>query len=316
MEEDDNLIPTGVPILDDKMDGGLKLGELAVFIAPTGRGKTMWLCQIAAMGMLLGDTDVAYYTLEVDQDEIFLRTMASASAIPINDLRLYAAGGNDYENLGKRHKAKDAIENFHTRVRRMGVAGRDIYIRDVAVRGANLNTIFSDFERIKRDGATPKLMIIDYADRLRPRGRYDRLYEGQEEIYQELALLAKEYNIAIWTAAQADRKGLRTKRLTLDYVKGAFSKTFEATYVVAAGQANAKAKEQDEEFYFLMAKMRRSGNKSPAFYVKHALAYSRFYGQERPYGEDEDDIGEEYGSPLSYVRENDYLEGEDGEDDE
>lgn len=307
-EKESNLeyISTGLPRLDQMMDGGLRRGELAVFIAPTGRGKTMWLCQCSAMALMMAQTDVVYYTLEVEGDEIFLRTLASGTAAKINDLRLYAQGGRDPDS--HRMRASDngpaeLIRKFRRNVQLVGAQDRELFIRDVAIRGANLGTVMTDFERIKREGFDPGLMIIDYADRLQPRGRHERRYEGQEEVYVELALAAKELDVAVWTASQAGRSGLKVAELTTDHIQGAFAKTFEATYVIAAGQSPGMAQMNNEEFRFYMAKARRSGSSGQGFFVKHALSYSRFYADERKRTADEGEYDDDYGEAMSYHHE-------------
>jgi len=235
-ELEDDHIPTGIPKLDGLMEGGIRPGEVGVFLCRTGGGKTMWLCQTAAMAVLRG-IEVAYYTLEVDRDEIWLRSMASASTVHINDLRAYAMGSSDPDLIGlKLHKDSPTtrIKKMRKSLALIGGGERDLWIEDIAVRGAGLDTIFHNFEKLVQTGKNPKLVVIDYADRLRPSGKYDRRHEGQEEVYQELQAIAKEKNIAIWTAAQANRQAIKTAHLTLDKVQGSFNKLFECSFVLAA----------------------------------------------------------------------------------
>lgn len=294
-----DYILTGIPKLDKFMDGGLRPGEVAVFLCPTGRGKTMFLSQIAAMGLMSG-TEVAYYTLEVERDEIWLRVMSSASGAKINELRAWAAsGGSDPEfarmKRGTRDQAspQQKIDKLMERLRLTGNADIDVLIRDVAMRGATLNTIFGDLEKIKAEGHDPKLIILDYADRLSANKSYDREHEGQTEIYRDLQAVSKEMDIGIWTASQSNRAGLNTADLDLGMIQGAFAKAFEATYVLAAGQNEAM--QHHNEFKFMMAKARRSAYANQGFLVKYDLSMARFKYIERgsdSSAEDFDDTAE------------------------
>lgn len=324
----EKIIPTGLPKLDHAMGGGLSHGEVAVFLAPTGRGKTMWLCQCAAQAMGRGIT-VVYYTLEVGQDEVFTRILSSATGTPIDDILDYSAYRNDPEfrdqfepkvekpsrirgRVVPKRKNRSPLEAIAAYRERLALSGGDeatIIIRDITDKAASLDGLVADFRRIQTEGHEPKLMVIDYADRLRPHGRYERRYEGQEEVYQELQALSKELNVGIWTAAQVGRDGLRTNVLTLDKVQGSFNKLFETSFVIAAGQDDAMR--AHDEFVFFMAKTRRGGSAGKGFYVKYNFAKALFLASERGLPDTDFDLAMETQEAMSYQRDWDDDEEED-----
>lgn len=276
VESADGYYSTGLPTLDRFMGGGLKEGELACFIAPTGRGKSMWLCHLAYFGLIQG-VDVVYYTFEVDRDEIWLRIMASATGLWIDDLKAWAAYGKSDPDFVRQHQGKspeDCIAAFKLRCRREGAAGRDVLIRDIPPREATVTGIIADLDSIRLKGRDPKLIIIDYADRMQPRGRFERAHEGQPQVYQDLVSLAKEQGLAIWTAAQGNREALDKKYLTLKHIQGAFAKTFDATFVIAAGQDSTMRRHNYIDLF--LAKARRSRGSETAVNAWYDFATSRF----------------------------------------
>jgi replicative DNA helicase len=65
-------VPTGWDVVDDLMDGGLGPGELGVFVAPAGIGKSWALVNAAANAVKAGKT-VIQYTLELNGSYVGLR---------------------------------------------------------------------------------------------------------------------------------------------------------------------------------------------------------------------------------------------------
>lgn len=279
---------TGLPTLDNRMGGGLKAGELACFIAPTGRGKSMWLCHLAYFGLVQG-LDVVYYTFEVDYDEIRLRIMASGMGVCIDDLKEWTTQGRAEMGFVRGHKGKtvgDLLSEFRHRCLLTGAAGKDVLIRDIPPRSATVDGLIADLDNIRMDGRDPKLIIVDYADRMQPRGHFERAHEGQPQIYQDLVSLAKEQDLAIWTAAQGNREALDRRRLTLKHIQGAFAKVFDATFVVAAGQDDAMRHHNYVDF--LLAKVRRAKGSETALEIQYDFATTRFRERIRPEKAEED----------------------------
>lgn len=287
-EADGRYVSTGLPRLDRALGGGVLPGELAAFIAPTGRGKTMWLCHLAAKAFMLG-ARVLYYTLEIDQDEIALRTMSAVSGVAINDMKLWAVYGHDasMQSSDGRETPEERLEAMFTRIRRIGGRNRDIDVIDLS--SATVALIHADIQRRKREGQDPNLIIIDYADRLTPRVNRDKQEHMELEIFRDLVGLAKEEQVAVWTAIQGNRQSLGKKVLDLKQIAGAYAKAWEATFVIAAGQTDKMMKRN--QFTFGLAKVRRvaaeakTGNLMDVFYE---FSTSTFKDWLRPEDEDDD----------------------------
>lgn len=286
--EDANYASTGLPSLDKFLGGGVLPGELAALIAPTGRGKTMWLCYVAAMATMFG-MEALYYTLEVDRDEIALRTLSSVSGVNINAMKFWAMYGQDPEynqeateddkdddgNVVKYVKPQDALAVAFKKRARVGAKRREIDVIDLS--HATVSTIQADIERRKRDGDNPKLVIIDYADRLEPRGRHEKKDHAELEIFRDLAGLAKEQQVVVWTAIQGNRQSLGKENLDLRQISGAYAKAWEADFVIAAGQNDEMMKRN--QFTFGLAKARRvsgSGQTGKQLSVYYDFSKSQF----------------------------------------
>lgn len=291
--EDSNYASTGLPKLDRYLGGGVLPGELAAFIAPTGRGKTMWLCHVAGKAFAFG-MEVLYYTLEVDRDEIALRTMASLSGLSINEMKLWAQFGNDpeYAAVTKDEEGNRItppgvkVNNMMRRIARMGGAHRDIDVIDLPQ--ASVSTIQADIERRKREGANPRLVIIDYADRLTPRVTREKKEQEELAVFRDLVSLGKAQDVAIWTAIQGNRQSLGKRNLDLKLIAGAYAKAWEADFVIAAGQNDQMM--LHNQFTIGLAKVRRvsgsaqTGSQLDVFYD---FSTSQFRDIISPHDDDE-----------------------------
>lgn len=81
-EGDRDTFPTGLAPLDDHLGGGFLRGELGVFAAHTGGGKSALLVQAAVANADQG-RKVIYYSLELGRTELNLRAAAIHAKVPM-----------------------------------------------------------------------------------------------------------------------------------------------------------------------------------------------------------------------------------------
>ena len=75
------------------------------------------------------------------------------------------------------------------------------------------------------------MIIVDYADLLRPTMIYKEKRHDLETIYEDLRGIAQEYNCPIWTASQTNRSGLNAEVITMEAISEAFNKCFVADFI-------------------------------------------------------------------------------------
>lgn len=81
-ELDEHVIPTGVPAIDSALYGGLRPGNLCYVAGRPGMGKSVWMMQMAAAAAeLTGKTSIVA-SLEMSEEEIFNRLVASEAEVP------------------------------------------------------------------------------------------------------------------------------------------------------------------------------------------------------------------------------------------
>ena len=201
-------VPTGWDVIDDLMDGGLGPGELGVFVAPAGIGKSWALVNVAANAVKAGKT-VIQYTLELSGAYVGLRFDSVFTGIAAQNLKYYQ------DNI------KEAIKDING----------DLVIKYYPTKSATVNTLKSHLDRCTMMGKKPALIIVDYADLLRGVGKEIRLELGN--IYEDLRGMAGEYEIPVWTASQANRSALEDDVIGAEKIAESYSKIMTADFVLS-----------------------------------------------------------------------------------
>ena len=201
-------ITTGWDRMDEICKGGLGKNELGVVIAPTGAGKSMVLVHLAAQGLKQGKT-VVYYTLELKDTVVGTRFDSCLSGVPLN------------EHRDRKEEVLDRIQD---------VDGT-LIVKEYPTKSASVQTIRNHIEKLKKRGIEPDMVLVDYADLLRPPRVSGEKRHELEEIYENLRALAQIYEIPVWTASQTNRGGLNAEVITMEAISEAFNKCFVADFI-------------------------------------------------------------------------------------
>jgi replicative DNA helicase len=201
-------ITTGWGRIDDIVKGGLGKNELGVVIAPTGAGKSMVLVHLAAEALKKGKT-VVYYTLELKDTVVGGRFDSALTKVPLNEL------------LDQQEMIMDMIQD---------VEGT-LIIKEYPTKSASVQTIRGHVDRLIKKGMKPDMILVDYADLLRPTRATGEKRHELEETYESLRALAQIYEIPVWTASQTNRGGLNAEVITMEAISEAFNKCFVADFI-------------------------------------------------------------------------------------
>jgi len=203
-----NPVTTGWERIDDVCKGGLGKRELGVVIAPTGAGKSMVLVCMGAAAVKEGKT-VVHYTLELADTVVGQRYDSSITQVPINDL------------FSNKEKVFDTVQDIEGQ----------LIIKEYPTKSASTSTIKSHIEKLRKRGVEPDLIIVDYADLLRPVRTSSEKRHELENIYEELRAIAQIYDCPLWTASQTNRSGLNAEVITMESISEAFNKCFVADFI-------------------------------------------------------------------------------------
>jgi len=201
-------VKTGWNVVDDLMDGGLGPGELGVFVAPAGIGKSWGLVNVAA-NAVKNSLNVIHYTLELSAPYVGLRFDSVFTGIAAQNLKYHV------------DEVKDCVEKL---------TGK-LVVKYYPTKSATVNTIKAHLDRCQMQGYKPDVIVVDYADLLRGTGKEIRHELGN--IYEDLRGLAGEYEIPVWTASQANRSALEDDVIGAEKIAESYSKIMTADFVLS-----------------------------------------------------------------------------------
>jgi len=201
-------VTTGWQRIDDICKGGLGKRELGVVIAPTGAGKSMVLAHLGAKALIEGKT-VVHYTFELADTVVGSRYDSALTGIPLNDL------------FTNKQKILETVKDIDGH----------LIIKEYPTKSASTETIKNHIERLKKRGIEPDIIIVDYADLLRPVKVTREKRHDLENIYEELRAIAQVYDCPLWTASQTNRSGLNAEVITMESISEAFNKCFVADFI-------------------------------------------------------------------------------------
>lgn len=210
-----NPIKTGWDELDAITHQGLGIGELGVVIAPTGAGKSMALVHLGAQALMNGK-NVVYYTLELSETVVGSRFDSCITKVPLNDL-------SDFK--------EEIYEKIHD------LEGK-LIVKEYPTKSSSVATLKNHVDKLINRGFKPDIIIVDYADLLRPISNLREKRHELETIYEQLRGLSQEYKCCVWTASQTNRSGLNAEVITMESISEAFNKCFVADFIFSISRTS------------------------------------------------------------------------------
>ena len=199
-------IPTGIAELDKALKGGLRRAELGLIMAPPKRGKTTILINLA-FGALLAGYNVLYVTYEDGEDAILTR------------LCCRLLDETDDNILVKEAQSRKDLDTFLSQIQ------GDLRIEYLVPDITGLQEVQSKLDELQyQEGWKPDVIILDYADKMKPPCKTEKEYEGQNKNYTAVRAAARRWDVAIWTASQGGRSTYRDETPEADGIAGGYGK--------------------------------------------------------------------------------------------
>jgi KaiC/GvpD/RAD55 family RecA-like ATPase len=191
LEKTGALIPTGIEPLDKVLGGGLERGRLGVIMAEAKKGKSICLLHMGATALMTRRGYIAHVVLEGTTEETVMRYQSRLSGIPYKRVvkdDLTAVEVKKLEMISAKYLDRLQLIPFNQHW--------DYTVLDLE----------SKLQELDRQGKTPDLCVVDYADLLNPRQSDSRRRDlEQRDVYRELKRLAIIRKMPVWTASQAVR---------------------------------------------------------------------------------------------------------------
>lgn len=208
-----NLVPTPWPIINNATAGGFGAGELVVFVAPSGVGKS-WLLQTVGAHLIRLGKCIVHYTLELPDSYTALRYDKIVCGCMLDSMKL---------------SIKEITQTIQSRVHTQTQS----VIKFFPTKTATVNTVRAHLDKMIMNGNKPDAIIIDYGDLLKPTHYND---SGErfniDEIYKELRGIAGEYECPVFTASQTNRGAINKDVIANDSIAESYGKVAIADFIM------------------------------------------------------------------------------------
>lgn len=201
--------------IDTIMDGGLGPGELGIVVAPAGIGKSWVLAKLGAEAMKQGK-NVLHFTLELNENYVGLRYDSCFTGIDFQNIR------NNVDIVKKKISE---------------VPGK-LIIKYFPIKTVSAYSLKSHVDRLAMLGTKIDMVVVDYADILRPSqsDRNSNSYTEAGGIYEELRSVAGELQIPVWSASQANRSAADEDIVMAHHAADSYRKIMTADFVMSVSR--------------------------------------------------------------------------------
>lgn len=192
-------VSTGWPSVDRKLYGGFNRGELNIFAAASGGGKSLFLANLGVNWALAG-LNVIYLTFELSEPLVAMRIDSMITGIATREVF-------------------KSIDDVELKVKMMGKRAGNIQIKYLPS-GKNCNDIRAYLKEYQvKKGVRPDVILIDYLDLMMPlsvKVSPSDLFVKDKYVSEEIRNLAMETQCITVTASQLNRCLTLDTRVTVD----------------------------------------------------------------------------------------------------
>jgi archaellum biogenesis ATPase FlaH len=215
LKDNNGQISTGWPSVDKKLYGGFKRGELNIFAAASGGGKSLFLANLGVNFALAG-LNVIYFTFELSEELVSMRVDSMITGIPTRDV---------FKNL----------DDVEMKVKLTGKRAGGMQIKYLPS-GKNCNDLRSYLKEYEvKTGKKPDILLVDYLDLMMPlsvKVSPSDLFIKDKYVSEELRNLSMETQAVVVTASQLNRSAVEEIEFDHSHISGGLSKIQTADNVI------------------------------------------------------------------------------------
>ena len=215
LKDGNGQISTGWPSIDKKLYGGFNRGELNIFCAGSGGGKSLFLANLGVNWALQG-LNVLYLTFELSEGLVSMRLDSMMTGISTREVF-------------------KSIDDVELKVKMLGKKAGHLQVKYMPS-GKNCNDIRAYLKEYQvKKGCKPDVILIDYLDLMMPlsvKVSPSDLFVKDKYVSEEIRNLAMETQCITVTASQLNRSAVEEIEFDHSHISGGLSKIMTADNVI------------------------------------------------------------------------------------
>lgn len=215
LKNSNGQISTGWPSVDKKLYGGFNRGELNIFAAASGGGKSLFLANLGVNWAMMG-LNVIYLTFELSEELVCMRLDSMITGIATREI---------FRNL----------DDVELKVKMAGKSAGSIQVKYLPS-GKNCNDLRAYLKEYQvKTGRRPDVLLIDYLDLMMPlsvKVSPSDLFVKDKYVSEEIRNLSMETQCLTVTASQLNRSAVEEIEFDHSHISGGLSKIQTADNVI------------------------------------------------------------------------------------
>ena len=255
--------------IDNDLEGGTEPGEMAMFVAPPGVGKSIALCN-QGVRTLTENRKVLHISGEMSESRVAKRYDSIMTLLPMAQISSHQL------------KLNERLEIFKKRF-----PESRLIIKEFPTGMFKVNNIRALLNQLKNhEDFVPDLIIVDYLELLRPSLETSAEYMAQQIIARDLRGLAMEHKVMLWTATQTNREGRRVRIITDAELGDSYGKIREADLAISLNQT-----EEEYDSSVMRGFIMKNRNGKQRYVIPMTVDYNTLYMDEGSSDVDEEEFG-------------------------
>lgn len=242
-QSDNPRVRLGYPMFDSRTNG-VAVGEMLMFLARSGTGKTAWACNVAVANRF---TPQVFFSLEMDAGKVAQRMAAIYTDVPTASI----------EQDITVHGDSGALEAFTRDFQKLAIIDRP---------GLSLKQMGDALGEITEawGGLRPRLVIVDYLELIKA-GIAADAGEGVDKVSRKAKDLAREWQVALVLLHQLKKGDGRNDWGPITRSDARYGGDTAADYTLGAYRPgmDPNSGEPMSAFYLQFLKTRASGGLHP-----------------------------------------------------
>lgn len=234
IKSNNGQVSTGWKTVDQKLYGGVNRGEITIWAAPSGVGKSLFL-QNLSLSFVKQKLNVIYISLELSEELTSMRVDSMLTGVSTTDI----------------FRKLDDVE---IKVRQTSRSSGSFHIKQMP-QGSTTNDIKAYLKAYEiKTGQRADALIVDYLDLLYPNNKKinpSDLFIKDKFVAEELRGLAVERKILCMTASQLNRGSINEQEHDQSMIAGGISKIHTADNVITIYATQAMKERGQYQIQFI-----------------------------------------------------------------
>lgn len=234
IKDKNGQVGTGWKSVDEKLYGGVNRGEITIWCAGSGVGKSLFL-QNLAINFARQKLNVVYITLELSEELCSMRMDSMLSEVSTKEVFR-------------------RIDEVEIKVKQVGHKSGSLHVKQMP-QGSTVNDIKAYLKNYEiKTQCKPDVLVVDYLDLLFPNNKkidVSNLFVKDKFVTEELRGLMVERQMIGQTAAQLNRGAVQEQEHDHSHISGGISKIQTADNVISIFASAAMKERGQYQIQFL-----------------------------------------------------------------